>query len=97
MIEKIIIVTLLVYAIHYAFLPGEIFGFVNKLNIPERLQDPLFACNVCMTPWWGTNLYWLIWHPNVDRDFNLFWIEWLVVVFSAMGLNGIVNKLAPDK
>lgn len=91
MIEQIIIIALLVLSIWYTFQEGEIFGFVSVYGdrLPEKLQQPLFACNVCMSPYYGSVIYWLLWGNN--------WIEWLVVVIGAMGLNAAINKLSPDK
>jgi hypothetical protein len=93
MIEKIIIIALLVNAIHYVMQPGEIFSFIGAVlsdNLPEVLHNPVFDCNVCMTPWYGTALYFLIPWPHC-------WQDWLVVVIAAMGLNVVINLLKPDK
>jgi hypothetical protein len=95
MIAPVFIIAFLVYAIWYTFQEGEIFGGaipalnIRALKIPETMQSPLYDCNVCMTPWYGSALYWLIYGNH--------WIEWLIVVIAAMGVNGIINRLAPDK
>lgn len=98
MIEKIIITGLLVLSIWYSMQEGEIFGFVTvwgEKHIPEKLQQPIFACNVCMSVWYGSAIYWLfVWtgfwiHTN--------WQEWVITVLGAMGFNAMINKLAPDK
>lgn len=99
MIEKIIITGLLVLSIWYSMQEGEIFGFVTvwgEKHIPEKLQQPIFACNVCMSFWYGSIIYWLVgyfrpeWWPTD-------WVEWFMVVLGAMGFNAAINKLAPDK
>lgn len=92
MIEQIIIVALVVLSIWYTYQEGEIFGFVSVYGekyIPEPLQQPLFACPICMTFWYGSAVYWLVWGNG--------WVEWLLVVISAMGVNVAINKLSPQK
>jgi hypothetical protein len=92
MIEKIVITALIVLSIWYSMQEGEIFGFVTKWgekHLPECWQQPVFACNVCMSPYYGTIIYVLLWRNS--------WIEWIVVIIGAMGFNAMINKLAPDK
>lgn len=69
------------------FWKGMIFGKVHDLfaNLNENIQSPLYACVVCMTPYYGSALYWAIWGVGVK--------EWLVVVFAGMGLNAIFVRL----
>lgn len=90
MIERILIISLLVFAINYTMKHGEVFGFIGDWLdkvLPEKLKEPVFACVVCMAPWYGTILYWLIWGNNHK--------EWLIVAIAAMGLNAIINQLIP--
>jgi hypothetical protein len=86
------IIALLVLSIWYTFQEDEIFGFVSYYGekyVPEKLQQPIFACNVCMTPWWGSLIYWALpWHGG--------WWVWLVTVIVAMGFNAALNKLTPN-
>lgn len=89
MIEKIFIISFIVFAIHYAMKEGEIFGFLGNWlyeKLPEVLHNPVFDCVVCMAPWYGSILYWTIWHGQV--------VEWLVVVIASMGLNSIIGRLS---
>lgn len=93
MIEQIIIIALLVLSIHYAMQPDEIFGKLGDWledHLPEAIHPAVFACNVCMCPWYGNVLYWLIpWHHEL-------W-QWPVVVIGTMGVNIIVNKWAHER
>lgn len=92
MIEKIIITGLLVLSIWYSMQEGEIFGFVTRWgekHLKECWQQPVFACNVCMSFWYGSIIYWVLWHNNI--------IEGLIVAIGAMGFNAALNKLSPDK
>lgn len=60
------------------------------------MHQPLYECNVCMTPHYGTALYWLFpWQQLGFGEARL--IEWPVVVIVAMGINAALNKLSPDK
>lgn len=86
MIELIVIITLIVYAIYYSMEEGEIFGKLGtwfENNLPEKIHKPVFACHICMTPWYGTGLYFLI--PLLP--------EWIPIAIAGMGLNAILSKL----
>ena len=93
MINQIIIIALLVLAIHYTMQPDEIFGKLGDWledHLPDAIHPAVFACNVCMTPYYGSILYWLIpWQHEL-------W-QWPVVVIGAMGANVVINKWAPEK
>lgn len=87
MVEAAFIISLLVLSIHYTMQEGEIFGGLGKWfsnNLPYAIHQPVFECNVCMTPWYGSLIYVLIWGVN--------W-QWPVVVIAAMGLNIIYNRI----
>lgn len=90
MIEKGLIIGLIVLSIHYTLQPGEIFGRLGKWlekHTPSQLHPALFECNVCMAPYYGTALYWLIYRNSIA--------EWLIVVIVSMGFNIVINKWAP--
>jgi hypothetical protein len=92
MLEKITIISFLIFAIWYTMLPGEVFSRLGKwlgAHLPHQLHNPVFDSPVCQAPWYGTGLYWLIWGTSVQ--------EWPVVVIGAMGLNVILTRLFPDK
>lgn len=88
---EIIVIALIVFAIHYTMQDGEIFSFLGDLfnRLPRALHNPTYECPVCMTPWYGSALYWLVFHVSI--------IDWIVTVIAAMGLNAVILKLAPDK
>lgn len=88
MTEKIFVISLFVFAINYSMKEGEIFGFLGDWLgrvLPAKLHDPAFECVVCMAPWYGTALYWLIWADGYK--------EWLIVIIAAMGFNAILNQI----
>lgn len=77
------------------FLEGMIFGFVRKfleIRISEYLQQPLFDCPVCMTPYYGSVAYWLI---VLSGKWQGDWIEWIIVILVAAGINTVFIKIFP--
>lgn len=73
--------------------PDEIFGNLGDWledHLPDAVHPALFACNVCMCPWYGSVIYWLMpWQHEL-------W-QWPLVVIGAMGVNIVVNKWTPEK
>lgn len=85
MFEHAAIIALTVLAIWYTFQEGEIFGFMQRFS-NWKIAPALFECNVCMSPYYGSALYVIIYGIN--------W-QWPVVVGCAMGINAALNKLSP--
>lgn len=91
MLEIIIVIALFVWGIHVVFWNSMILGFVSRwlmYRIPTWLQKILYACPICMTPYYGSLLYWLRWHDNI--------LDWAICIISAMGLSGIIVTLIPE-
>lgn len=91
MIEKVFIISFIVFAIWYSMRPEAIFeklGDWLEDHLPEKLHQPFFSCPVCMAGIYGAVLYWLIYHNGLK--------EWLIVNIAAIGFNAIVSKLFPD-
>lgn len=89
-LEKIPVISFIVFAVWYCYQPGEIFGCVGDwlhAHTPDWMHKPLFDCVNCMTPWYGSAAYWLIWGNS--------WREWIPCVIGAMGLNVVLTKLFP--
>lgn len=158
-IHQIIIISMLVFAIHYTMLPGEIFGFIEKwwkawedryLNaadfasqeidrkkeeirvryvgplskqheglrdnaielikhsetyrdkflkkalLLEKISQPIFRCPVCMAPWHGTYLYWLIPWQRLGLPAHDV-VSWIVIIIAALGLNSIIVRVFKDE
>lgn len=88
MVEQAFIISLLVLSIHYTMQEGEIFGGLGRWfenNLPYQIHPAVFDCNVCMTFWYGSGLYWLLYGFGI--------VEWMVAVIAAMGLNIIYNRI----
>ena len=98
MLEKLFIIALLVLSIWYTMQEGEIFEGLGKWfekHLPEQIHPAVFACNVCMTPHYGTVLYWLIPWQKVGLTGNTL-LEWPLVIIGAMGINIVINKWSPE-
>lgn len=93
MIEHIVILSLITFAIWWTFQEGEIFGIVQVwfANLDPRIQKPLYDCAVCMHFYYGSLFYWLIY----GSTFAASWKDWLITVIAGIGLNGIIVKLWP--
>lgn len=90
MLSHSLIIALLVLSIHYTMLEGEMFSALGRFferTLPAAIHPSIFECNVCMTPWYGSIIYVLIYGVN--------W-QWPVVVITAMGFNIVINKWARD-
>jgi hypothetical protein len=97
-LEKSLIISLLTLSIWYTFQEGEIFQGLGKWfekHLPEQVHPAVFACNVCITPWYGTVMYWLIPWDKVGLT-RSFLLEWPLVIIGAMGINIIINKWSND-
>lgn len=98
MIEKSLIISLLVLSIHYTMQEGEIFEKLGKWFervLPGQIHPAVFACNVCMSPWYGSLLYWFIpWQKIGLQESSL--IGWPVAIIVAMGFNIVINKWSAD-
>lgn len=91
MLEHSFIIALLVLSIWYTMQEGEIFGKLGTFfynHLPKKIHQPVFDCPICMTFWYGSAIYILLYGVN--------WM-WPVVVITAMGFNIVINKLSPDK
>lgn len=92
MFEQSLIIALLVLSIWYTMQEGEIFGGLGRwleTHTPAKIHPALFECNICMTAWYGSALYWLLYGESIR--------QWPVVVVVAMAINIVINKWSPDK
>ena len=84
MILDIIYCSLSILFISSCFEEGMIFGeFADWFDtkFPE-LSKPLFACIICMSPYYGS-LYWFLWGTS----------SWLPFVLSVGGLNVLISYI----
>ena len=80
MTEHALIIAMIVLFLHACSWRGMIFSGIKNL-VPPRgmLYKPLYGCPICMTPWYGTLIYFLFFEPAVT--------SWLLTVGTASGFN----------
>ena len=97
MIETIIMIALVVLFLHVTTWEGMINEWVaNKADHwPEWVKKPLFACPICMAPWWGSVILGAMWaysRMKIDP------LSWVLIVFAAGGLNAVlIYIISADK
>lgn len=73
---------LIVMFLHATSWDGMIFEDIKKYIKPEgMLYKPIYGCPICMTPWWGTVIYWIFFHNSG--------VDWLLTIGAASGLSVI--------
>lgn len=82
MITISIIIASIVLFIHACTWEGMIFEGVKKIIKPEgMLYKPIYGCPICMTPWWGSLIYWLFIGISIPN--------WILIVGTASGFSVI--------
>lgn len=83
MTEQAAIIALIILFFHATTWETHIFHGIRKY-IPEehKLAKPIYNCPICMTPWWGTLIYWLFFHIG--------FADWLLTVGAASGF-GVIS------
>lgn len=84
-IQRAFIIATIVIAIWCCYLPGMILGKINDIEMPEWLASPVYHCSVCMTPYYGSAVYWVFFHQSV--------MDWILVIGVAMGICTIFVKI----
>lgn len=90
MIEQSLFIALSVLAIWATMWDVMIFGFIRRYcetYYPEKICMVIFDCPVCMTPWYGSVIYFFKYGVTED----MFW-----VILMAMGWNVLVVKFLPE-
>lgn len=73
-------ISLIVLFLHACTWDGQIFAGIKNIIKPEgRIYKPIYGCPICMTPWYGTLIYWLF--------FAITWQDWLLSVGTAAGFS----------
>lgn len=75
-----------------AHLKNEADRLFSLQQLLEKISQPLFRCPVCMSPWWGSGVYWIVWGLWLK---TATWQEWLLTVISTIGFNAIIINLWP--
>jgi hypothetical protein len=91
MLEKIVILTLFVTAIHVSMMDGMIFGklkdriadMLDKFNM-SWAKSPLYECNICMGGIYSLVIYPILWGFSWDMIQAMFGVIGLSVVMAAV-------------
>lgn len=84
-LQRAFIIGLIVICIWACFLESMIFGKIRDIDMPDWLAQPLWNCPICMVPYYGSVVYWLVFKGSI--------IEWILVIMVAMGINTIFVKV----
>ena len=86
MIEKIIILSLIITAVHVSMREGMIFGFMGvffRRYLPAVMRPPVFECLTCMGGLYGVILHSILWGISLSM---------IPVIIAVIGLNSIIDK-----
>lgn len=76
-------ICMIVLFLHACSWDGMIFAGIKKVIKPESwLSKPLYGCPICMTPYYGSLIYWLF--------IGTSWQLWLLTVGMAAGMSVLV-------
>jgi|SRR5215831_12599486 len=82
MIGHALVISLTVLFIYMICTEGMILHFVYKWFktwLPERLWKPVFSCPICMTPYYGTIIYLILYRIGV--------LDGIFTITTAAGMN----------
>lgn len=82
MIENSLIISLIILFLHATTWDGHIFAGIRKyIDEDSAISKPIYNCPICMTPWWGTLIYWIFYQNSIA--------DWLLTVGAAAGFSVI--------
>jgi hypothetical protein len=82
MIENSLVIALIIFFLHATTWDTHIFSGIRKLiSEDSMISKPIYNCPICMTPWWGSLIYWLFFAHSFT--------DWLLTVGAAAGLSVI--------
>ena len=91
MLLQALIISFIVLFIYKTMDEGMIFeklGNWFKENLPEEIHMPVFNCPICMTPWYGTIIYFILFYHG-----EFIWRDYLGTIFAAGGISVIFAVL----
>lgn len=93
MLEQIVIVSLIVFAIWASMQEGMIFHNLSLFlsRLPERWHKPAFECVICMGGVYGAAVYWIVYGGRGSVA------EWLVVNLGTIGLLAVIMWVWTNK
>ena len=100
-ISNALIIVCVCFALHACTWPGMIFGklgtaYENYYNLGEKfypswmwIAKPLFACQVCMCPWWGSLILFYMNNTTTLKEYPL-------ILLTATGISAIIVFLKSE-
>jgi hypothetical protein len=83
-------ISLVILFMHATTWDGHIFEFVrNWIDEKKKISKPVYNCPICMTPWYGTLLYLLL--------FRFSFLDWFFTIGTAAGFSVIYVLLIEIK
>lgn len=87
-IQRGFIIFCIVIFIWKMFQPKMILGFIGdwlERKYPLWLRYPICECTCCMSFWYGSAVFWLIWGGGL--------LSWVLTISVAAGLSTIFGKI----
>ena len=92
MLDTAVQIALIILAGHSFTWDGHIFNGIRKLISEDgKISKPIYNCPICMTPWWGTFFYWLVFdgfNSEIGTTIDIIRI-WFVTIGAATGFSVI--------
>lgn len=89
--ENALIIALIILFLHATTWDGHIFEGIRKyISEDSKISKPIYNCPICMTPWWGTVIYWLFFAGSYKVWST--WQDWLLTVGAASGF-GVISVI----
>jgi hypothetical protein len=92
MVGAAFIISMTIFFGHASTWDGQINSWVRKIiNEDSKFSNPIYNCPICMTPWWGTLMYIVLWGWGG-------WREWIATVGCASGISvfNVIFNYAKD-
>lgn len=96
MIEHSLMIALIIFAGHSFTWDGQIFCGIRRLIDEEsKISKPIYNCPICMTPWWGTLIWFLFFRITYTIDWDTQEVErtvagvreWFLTIGPATGIS----------
>jgi hypothetical protein len=95
-LNNAILLSLAVYFIKATTWSGMIWEKPNKwlqAKLPEKIYKPFIGCPVCMTPWWGLLIYYILHFTHVSGFGDIRAQVLILTLFVAAGISTIILML----
>ncbi len=89
MITQALAIAMIILFLHATTWDGHIFEGIRKyIDEDKKISKPIYNCPICMTPWWGSLIYFLL-MPYGDMATWQGWQSYLLTIGAAGGMSVI--------